>query len=221
MTASLTTIRDEVLACKACGLRATCRAPVPGAADVLAGGARYRVYPTTNTPPRIVLIGEAPGEREDNDGHPFVGPSGQVLTSWLVKAGNPDVFITNTVKCRPPKNRPPTVDEKAACRRHLERELDAIKPRVVVCFGKHAAMSVLRHMERNTSMKELVAASTDHYDSHGQWWLWIHVGEGPTRVKVLAAYHPSYYLQSGRQEAIADACVAVLKRATELAGGSS
>lgn len=211
---SLTVVRDKVLACKSCGLRETCRAPVPGAADVLAGGARYRVYPTTNTPPRIVLIGEAPGEREDDDGQPFVGASGQVLTSWLVRAGNPDVYITNTVKCRPPSNRQPTVDEKAACRPHLDRELEAIKPRVIVGFGRHAAMSMLRLFNKSTGMKRLVEMSTLPYDEAGQW---MQVAARMTRAKVLVAYHPSYYLQSGRWPEVATACVDVLKRAIELA----
>lgn len=96
--------------------------------------------------PRIVLIGEAPGRIEDEQGRPFVGPSGQLLRKTLEDMGIDitECYITNTVKCRPPDNRTPTAVEKAACRPELDAELEATgKPKWYVFVGKTAAEAML------------------------------------------------------------------------------
>lgn len=86
---------------------------------------------------RIIIIGEAPGRDEDDQGKPFVGMSGRELTKMLQDVGvkRDEVFITNTVKCRPPENRKPTSKEIEACRRHLDSQLSMISPRLVCTLG--------------------------------------------------------------------------------------
>jgi DNA polymerase len=86
----------------------------------------------------LLFVGEAPGENEDERGEPFVGRSGDVLDDALRDRGlaRRDVRITNCVRCRPPDNRDPTVEELANCREYLEREIDAVDPAVVVTLGK-------------------------------------------------------------------------------------
>ncbi|WP_336135014.1 uracil-DNA glycosylase [Natronomonas amylolytica] len=86
----------------------------------------------------LLFVGEAPGENEDQQGEPFVGRSGDVLDDALRDRGlaRRDVRITNCVRCRPPDNRDPTVEELANCREYLEREIDAVDPTVVVTLGK-------------------------------------------------------------------------------------
>ena len=89
---------------------------------------------------RVLLIGEAPGYHENQQGRPFVGPSGQFLEELLAAAGlkRSDVFITNVVKCRPPGNRDPQPDEIDACSEYLGRQTSTIKPRVIVTLGRHS-----------------------------------------------------------------------------------
>ena len=93
----------------------------------------------------LCFVGEAPGEREDETGDPFVGRSGDVLDDALRDLGlaRRDVRITNCVRCRPPDNRDPTAEELANCRPHLERELDSVDPEVVVALGKVPAEHLL------------------------------------------------------------------------------
>ncbi len=88
----------------------------------------------------IVFIGEAPGQREDEQGKPFVGPAGKLLDELLgsINLKREDVYITNVVKFRPPDNRDPTPEEKEACLPFLQMELAIIKPRVLVPLGRHA-----------------------------------------------------------------------------------
>ena len=86
----------------------------------------------------IVFIGEGPGYHEDQQGRPFVGPAGKFLDELLTSAGlrREDVFITNMVKCRPPGNRDPLPAETAACSKYLNRQLELVKPKVVVTLGR-------------------------------------------------------------------------------------
>ena len=88
----------------------------------------------------IALIGEAPGFNEDKQGRPFVGAAGHFLEQLLALAGlrREDVYITNTVKCRPLNNRDPLPGEMAACRKYLDRQLEVISPKVVVTLGRHS-----------------------------------------------------------------------------------
>lgn len=93
----------------------------------------------------IVLIGEAPGKNEDEQGVPFVGASGRVLNELLTAAGltRDDVYITNIVKYRPPDNRDPTKAEKQAALPYLMREIDAISPKLVMTLGRHSMTAFL------------------------------------------------------------------------------
>jgi uracil-DNA glycosylase len=89
---------------------------------------------------KIMFIGEGPGWHENQQGRPFVGPAGQFLNELLASIGlkREDVFITNVVKCRPPGNRDPLPDEIAACSKYLDRQLELIKPRMIVTLGRYS-----------------------------------------------------------------------------------
>jgi DNA polymerase len=101
-----------------------------------------------------MFVGEAPGEQEDNQGRPFVGAAGKLLTELLQSIGlrREEVFITNTVKCRPPNNRPPRKDELAACRGYLDRQLMLIRPRAVCPLGNSAIRALLNSNESVTEL---------------------------------------------------------------------
>lgn len=90
---------------------------------------------------KVMLIGEAPGGSEDEQGRPFVGTAGKLLNEMLGKAGlrREDVFITNIVKCRPPGNRDPLPEEKEMCSPYLDAQIECIRPAVIVCLGRHSA----------------------------------------------------------------------------------
>ena len=127
---SLTTIAKAVEACTRCPLYKTANHGVPGE-----GAAKAR----------LVCVGEAPGANEDETGRPFVGQAGQLLTKILaaVDLTREEVFITNVVKHRPPGNRNPTPGEIEACSPYLVRQLELIKPKVIVAFGTFAAQTLL------------------------------------------------------------------------------
>jgi DNA polymerase len=127
---SLTTIAKAVEACTRCPLYKTANHGVPGEGDPKA---------------RLVCVGEAPGANEDETGRPFVGQAGQLLTKILaaVDLTREEVFITNVVKHRPPGNRNPTPGEIEACSPYLIRQLELIKPKVIVAFGTFAAQTLL------------------------------------------------------------------------------
>ena len=119
----LTELNDEVRACEKCRLSQSRTLAVPGEGPENA---------------RILFIGEAPGFHEDRQGRPFVGAAGQYLNELLVKVGlrREEVYITNVIKCRPPGNRDPQPDEIAACRPYLDRQIDLLRPRLVVTLGR-------------------------------------------------------------------------------------
>jgi uracil-DNA glycosylase family 4 len=120
---ALADIADEIKVCARCELHRTRTKSVPGEGPADA---------------RIMLIGEAPGWNEDQQGRPFVGAAGKFLEELLAKAGmsRSDVFITNVVKSRPPGNRDPLPDEIAACAPFLERQIEVIDPEVIVTLGR-------------------------------------------------------------------------------------
>ncbi len=94
---------------------------------------------------RLVLIGEAPGASEDEIGVPFVGRSGLLLRKLISEIGisESDIYITNMVKCRPPKNRNPKISEINSCSNWLKQELDLLNPRLIVCVGRVSAQSII------------------------------------------------------------------------------
>ncbi|MGC9118123.1 MAG: type-4 uracil-DNA glycosylase [Thermoproteus sp.] len=131
MDDKLLEIAERIRRCTRCRLHETRRLTVPGEGRAEKG---------------IMIVGEAPGEKEDEEGRPFVGPAGKLLTSILSKYGidrGRDVFITNVVKCRPPGNREPLEDEIAACTPYLVEQIAAIRPRLIVALGVHSARTLM------------------------------------------------------------------------------
>lgn len=131
---------------------------------------------------RVVFVGEGPGADEDRTGRPFVGPAGQLLDKMIEAVGwrREDVYICNVVKCRPPGNRNPELDEVATCRPFLERQLRAIRPRAIVTLGKPAASTLLG---RNVAITR----------ERGIWGEW----EG---IPLLPTFHPAFVLRKYTRE---------------------
>ncbi len=125
----------------------------------------------------LMLIGEGPGAEEDRQGLPFVGPAGALLTKILAAIGleRGEVYIANMVKCRPPQNRDPAPDEVAACRRYLDRQIELVRPRVIVGLGRVAAQALLGTSE---SLGQL----------RGRW-------HEVRRVPARVTYHPAALLR--------------------------
>lgn len=133
----LAKIADEINNCRRCDLWKTRKNTVPGEGNPKA---------------EIMLIGEAPGYHEDLQGRPFVGAAGQLLTEMIENVlGIPrsQVFITNVVKCRPPNNREPTEDEVESCSVYLIRQIEAVRPGLIVCLGRHSAKFILSRVGVN------------------------------------------------------------------------
>jgi DNA polymerase len=118
-------------------------------------GRRQVVFGVGHPDARLMFVGEAPGEDEDKQGEPFVGRAGQLLTKIIEAIGltRDQVYIANVIKCRPPGNRNPEPDEVAACERFLFRQIQAIKPRVIVPLGKFAAQSLLKTTDPITRLR--------------------------------------------------------------------
>ncbi len=161
--AALNELNDQVAGCEACKLHPTRTNTVFGVGDPDAD---------------LVFIGEAPGRNEDEQGEPFVGRAGKLLTDILKAIGfaREDVFICNILKCRPPENRDPEPDEVQACEPFLKRQLEILQPKVICCLGRHAAMTLLQTKASLRSMRESV-----------------HFYEG---VPVLATFHPAALLRN-------------------------
>ena len=127
----------------------------------------------------IMLIGEAPGADEDKTGIPFVGRAGKLLNEFLVKAGldrKKDLYIANTVKCRPPENRKPTKEEKIACEDNLKKQIDMVKPKVIILCGATAMESFIKDKKLTISK-----ARGQVFDLNG--------------IKLVPIFHPSYLLR--------------------------
>ena len=125
-------MKDLLLDIAQCGKCCLCGEgkPVPGEGDPRAA---------------IVFVGEAPGATEARTGRPFVGQAGKLLDELLAAAGldRGDVFITNIVKCRPPKNRNPKPEEIAVCAPYLDRQLESITPRIICCLGNFSTRYIM------------------------------------------------------------------------------
>ena len=124
-TDELLELHGRIRACTSCPLHATRTQAVPGYGPVTA---------------RIMAVGEAPGETEDREGKPFVGSAGQLLTRLLEEVGldRRDIYITNTLKCRPPGNRDPEQSEVDACSHFLDEQIAMLQPDVILVLGRHA-----------------------------------------------------------------------------------
>ena len=113
------------------------------------------VFGVGNAKARLMFVGEAPGEEEDKRGEPFVGKAGQLLTKIIEAIGltREQVYIANVIKCRPPGNRNPEPDEVEQCEPFLFRQIEVIRPRVIVPLGKFAAQSLLKTMDPITRLR--------------------------------------------------------------------
>jgi len=159
----LASLQEQVHGCTACGLSAARTRAVFGEGD-----------PASD----LMFVGEGPGFDEDQQGRPFVGKAGQLLTRIIeaIDLNREDVYITNIVKCRPPRNRDPFPDEVAACRPYLEQQLKWIRPKVIVALGRHAAQTLLGTTESISRLR-------------GRFQVW-------NGIHVMPTYHPAYLLRN-------------------------
>jgi uracil-DNA glycosylase len=147
------------------------------------------VFGSGNAEARLVFVGEGPGADEDEQGLPFVGRAGQLLTQMIegtaAKEGihlkRQDVYICNVVKCRPPENRTPQPDEMEICGQFLFRQLQVIRPKAICALGSTAAKAILGTKEGVMRLR-------------GRWLKW-------QDIPVLVTYHPSYLLRPYNQNA--------------------
>jgi len=172
--------QQAVLHCKKCALHRTRQTVVVGKGDPEA---------------EIMLIGEAPGEQEDKCGLPFVGRAGKLLDKMLVHANiNPEnLYITNTVLCRPPNNRNPLFDEEImACHNRLMCHILMVRPKIVVAMGRVALQALIGDPDMNEKMKDLVG-KTDFNLKIDDW-----------NVDIFVTYHPSYLLRQPSMKEVAE-----------------
>jgi len=147
----------------------------------LAKGRTKVVFGNGPVPCNLMLIGEAPGAEEDIQGLPFVGRAGQLLTQILAAVGikrPDDIYIANTVKCRPPENRAPLVAEQAACAPYLEAQIRLVKPKIILLAGAPAVKAILKSEEPMTILR-------------GQW-----LKLPGTDISVMPIFHPAYLLRN-------------------------
>lgn len=171
-------LETEIRSCRECVLCQRRKQAVPGIGDRQA---------------RWMLVGEGPGAEEDLRGEPFVGQAGKLLDNMLLAIGlkrGEDVYIGNAVKCRPPHNRTPEGDELAACLPFLERQIDLVRPRLLIALGRPAAQALLATEVR------IGAARGKLFDHRG--------------TPVIVTYHPAYLLRNPQDKAKAweDLCFA-------------
>jgi DNA polymerase len=172
-------IKVMVRDCTICRLRAGCTQTVFGVGDEHADW---------------LFVGEGPGADEDALGEPFVGEAGRLLDNMLMaiklKRGQ-NVYIANVIKCHPPANRPPAVDEIAACLPYLRRQIELIRPKLIVALGKVASNALLGKDAMLASLRGEV------HDYHG--------------IPMVVTYHPAYLLRSPSEKAKAwqDLCLAI------------
>lgn len=160
----LDALAQEVLSCERCSL---------------SGQRKNVVFGDGNPSARIVFVGEAPGADEDEQGLPFVGRAGQLLTDIIVKGmklARKDVYICNILKCRPPGNRNPLPEEIGKCEPFLKKQLQLIRPGVICALGKFAAQTLLK------TETPITALRGRFYDYEG--------------IKLMPTYHPAYLLRN-------------------------
>lgn len=153
----------------------------------LAAQATQLVIGDGNPDANIVFIGEAPGQKEDEQGLPFVGAAGKFLNEMLAEAGmeRSDVYITNIVKYRPPNNRDPLPEEKAAFLPYLLRQLEIINPKVVITLGRHSMEYFLPNAKISQAHGQAVRKKVLYHDKTEHEWLFIPL------------YHPAAALYNG------------------------
>lgn len=165
-------LKESFADCNKCGLAAT---------------RKNIVFGSGNPEARLMFIGEGPGAEEDNQGLPFVGRSGQLLTKMIEAMGitRDDVFIANIVKCRPPENRDPLMEEAQACIGYLRSQIQIINPEVIVCLGSISLNFLLQPDSKvKLSISNLRGTWQDFYG-----------------YKVLPTFHPAYLLRNPSKKA--------------------
>lgn len=163
-SSELTAVREELGDCTRCKLHK---------------GRRNIVFGEGNPNAALVFVGEGPGKEEDEQGRPFVGAAGQLLTDIIVKGmrlNREDVYICNIVKCRPPNNRNPETDEIMACEPFLIKQLQSIKPKIIIGLGNVAVKTLLKTKEGITSLR-------------GTWKTY----QG---IPLMPTFHPAYLLRT-------------------------
>ncbi len=171
MYEELESIRERCLSCEKCPLSKT----------------RNNIVFSDGVPnEKIMLIGEAPGFYEDQQGKPFVGKAGQLLDRIFASVGftRKDIYICNTLKCRPPDNRNPLPDEKDACWEYLKAQIDIIHPKIILLCGNVAVQSILGNVGGITKIR-------------GQWFQGGEIVHG---AKLMPIFHPSYLLRNDTRE---------------------
>ena len=164
MTEHFVALRETVLNCTACRL---CE------------GRTKVVFGAGNPNAKVMVIGEGPGREEDLRGEPFVGRSGQLMDKMLAHVGltrEKNIFIANMVKCRPPENRDPRPDEVEVCIQYLRNQVALIRPKIIVCMGRVAAISLIDPNFKVTQQ-------------HGQFI-------EKNGVLMMGTYHPAALLRS-------------------------
>lgn len=147
------------------------------------------VVGTGPVPCNLMIIGEGPGAKEDEQGLPFVGRSGQLLTKILESVAinrESDVYITNIVKCRPPQNRDPQVDEVAACKPYLIRQIQLVQPKILLVLGAPALKTVLEETKPISKVR-------------GSWYQ-TPVDYMEDNLYIMPLFHPSYLLRNDSRE---------------------
>jgi DNA polymerase len=159
-----------------------------GCHKCILGDTRNNIVFSDGVPnPKLMLIGEAPGFYEDKLGKPFVGKAGQLLDKIFESVGlsrQQDVYICNTVKCRPPENRNPLPEEKEACWEYLKAQIDIIKPQIILLCGNVAVQSILGNIGGITKIR-------------GKWFDGGDIVHG---AKLMPIFHPSYLLRNDTRE---------------------
>ncbi|MBQ0037672.1 MAG: uracil-DNA glycosylase [Clostridiales bacterium] len=155
-------LQQQCLACRACGLYQN---------------RTHVVFGDGNPSAEVLFIGEAPGANEDEQGKPFVGRAGKLLDDMLQMIGlsRSKVYITNSVKCRPPQNRDPLNTEKDACKGYLRRQVQMMHPKIIVCLGRISAMEIIKPDFKITQ-------------EHGQFF-------ERAGIQMTALYHPAALLR--------------------------
>ena len=167
-------LQSTCLSCNKCNLSQTRQNVVVGSGNV---------------PCNLMIIGEGPGEQEDREGMPFVGRSGQLLTKILDSVGiqrDRDVYIANTVKCRPPENRNPHRNEIDACKDYLIRQVQLVQPKILLLLG-------------NPSLKTVLGDQFSITKVRGQWFTYA-VSYMADPLYIMPLFHPSYLLRNASRD---------------------
>lgn len=185
-------IRDEVIDCKKCSLSKTRTLPVIGQGDHKA---------------KIMFIGEAPGFNEDKTGVPFCGQSGNILTELLNSIGlqRENVYICNILKCRPPENRNPQVNEIEACISYLERQIEIIKPKIIGALGNYAVSHILKKYNLNDQIQGISKIRGKIFKVKASF------GE----IKIIPLYHPAVATYNANMKDILKEDFKILKKYNE------